>query len=347
MIYLLKMLNLYQLYKRMTPFGRRVVSYCFCVLFILVVIWLIWLPIESHINLIFMPSEGVIAEYNLQGGGMYSKNKLSSLFYISAEHTDSAYRDLKYSTYLFGLESVSIHDMKLTEKYFKRISAHNDLRHLSLHQCDFDIKWLTYLAKCRRLFTVDLEFNSDRLQWNVIKSLEKNDRLQEISLRNAGITNEDMIVLDRLSDLECLGLYSCEFSNDKTEEKFYEFIEKRADNLVLAVLANIPNIERHIQAIIDKPELDKISIASNNITDELISNIRMPIMPVGHNRQIIIKSNSISDDGLMHIRLEPRTILRLTDTTITEEGLKNFLQANPSLTGQFNTENSIVELYRK
>ncbi|MDR1054236.1 MAG: hypothetical protein LBL39_08670, partial [Planctomycetaceae bacterium] len=93
--------------------------------------------------------------------------------------------------------------------------------------------------------------------------------------------------------------------------------------------------------------LDKISIASNNITDELISNIRMPIMPVGHNRQIIIKSNSISDDGLMHIRLEPRTILRLTDTTITEEGLKNFLQANPSLTGQFNTENSIVELYRK
>jgi hypothetical protein len=73
----------------------------------------------------------------------------------------------------------------------------------------------------------------------------------------------------------------------------------------------------------------------------------MPIMPVGHNRQIIIKSNSISDDGLMHIRLEPRTILRLTDTTITEEGLKNFLQANPSLTGQFNTENSIVELYRK
>jgi hypothetical protein len=175
--------------------------------------------------------------------------------------------------------------------------------------------------------------------------------LQELSLNCVGITNEEVIVLDRLNDLECLGLYSCEFRDDKTEEKFYEFIENRADNLRLAVLANIPNIELHIQAIIDKPELDRISIASDNITDELISNIRMPIMPVGHNRQLIIKSNSISNDGLMHIRLEPRTILRLTDTKITEEGLKKFLQANPSLTGQFNfvpnTENSIVEIYRK
>ncbi|MDR1291734.1 MAG: hypothetical protein LBK06_11095, partial [Planctomycetaceae bacterium] len=195
MIYLLKKLNLYHLYKRITPFGWRVISYCFFVLFIFIVIWLIWLPIESHVNLLFMPSKGVRAEYNLQGGGKYSKNKLSSLFSIAADHAESAYSDLKYSTYLFGLESISINEMKLTEKYFKRLSAQGDFRHLSLHQCEFDSEWLTHLSKCRRLFTVDLEFSRDRLQWHVIKSLEKNNRLQELSLNCVGITNEEVIVL--------------------------------------------------------------------------------------------------------------------------------------------------------
>ncbi|MDR1291536.1 MAG: hypothetical protein LBK06_10080, partial [Planctomycetaceae bacterium] len=137
-----------------------------------------------------------------------------------------------------------------------------------------------------------------------------------------------------LTKLNCLTLRSCTFQTDKTAESFYEFIEKRAVNLRTANLINIPDIELHIQAIIDKPDLEIISMESNNITDELLSGFKMSVR---YYKVVEIKSNSISDNGLMQIQLEPKTKVRLVDTKITEDGLKKFLQANPYVTGQFTT----------
>jgi hypothetical protein len=289
----------------------------------------------------------VYAEYNFYGGIYSGDQLLSSVFAIDADHADSdlVYTDLDYSTYLFCLEFISIEEMRLTEHYFKRLSAQSNLRQVILCNCDFDSKWLTHLSKCRKLAVVELKFNGSPLQWNVIKSLEKNNNIEMITLENVGITDEDVAVLNRLTDLYFLDLRSCVFQTDKTAESFYEFIEKRAGNLRRVDLTNIPDIELHIQAIIDKPKLHTISITSNNITDELIGKIKMPI---GHRKQIKITSNSISDEGLMQIQLEPKIILDLVDTTITEEGIKNFSKANPFVTSEFLNEGngSFVKLYR-
>jgi hypothetical protein len=232
--------------------------------------------------------------------------------------------------------------MKLTERYFKQLSAQSNLRSIILENCDFESSWLLYLSKCKRLHSIALIFKSCSPQSNIIRSLEKNTVLRELTLEQSEITDEDIMVLEKLIDLEKLALSSCTFQTNQGIECFYEFIEMRAINLK-KLLLDTPDIEKHIQAIIDKPTLDLIFIVSDKITNEIISNIKMPI---GHKKRIVIKSNSISDVGLMQIQLTPDIELCLYESTITEEGLKKFLSLNPSIIGKYNNH-SEVELTHK
>jgi hypothetical protein len=280
----------------------------------------------------------IYAQYHFADSASNEKRMTSSCRIRSA-----TYQDLLDATYLFGLEHICITEMKLTEKYFQRLSVHSNMEYVILGNCDFESDWLKYFSHYKKLHSLELRLKNNPQQWNLIKPFEKNTALCRITLVRSGITDEDIIVLDKLINLQEFILVSCVFQTSQTTERFYEFIEKRANNLKIIILSDIPNLEKHVQAIIDKPTCSTIRIESDKISDEVLNNIKMP---VGHKKKIIIQSNAISDYGLMHVQLEPGIKLCLDCPKITKEGFEKFLQLNTSVLGIFK-EHFHVELEHK
>jgi hypothetical protein len=111
------------------------IMYCICIFCFYVIILLLWFPLAAHIHLFFFPPQGVYIQYSFDP--TYNKPLISSVFIVEPGHTatDST---LEYSTYLFSLDHICICNMKLSEQYFRRLSAQFNLRSIILENCDFD-----------------------------------------------------------------------------------------------------------------------------------------------------------------------------------------------------------------
>jgi hypothetical protein len=331
------------LYKFFISLRRRITCIiCIVCLFLIIVPTLP--TIVAHFYLLFLPSSGACSEYNFEkdSNGNF---RFYSTFWIDLPHSISASRDLSYSAYLFRLEYISISDMQLTEQFFLSTSRHKKLEHLYLNGCQFESHWLSHLSACKNIgsiFVLNCKSNISP-QRNIIRSIEKNQELNHLVLMNVEITEDDIISLNKLTNLSNLVLSSCTFQTNQTAEELCDFVVNKAVNMLGIRLVGVPATEKYLQAIIDKPTLDNVHIENNSITDEIISNIKIP---TGQMKDITIKSNSISDVGLLKIHIEPNIFLTLEDTTITETAWNNFLQANPTIEDCFYRKDKVTIKHR-
>jgi hypothetical protein len=236
--------------------------------------------------------------------------------------------------------------MQLTEQFFLSTARHKKLDHLSLRGCQFESHWLSHLSACKNIGSIFILNYKNNIspQRNIIRSIEKNQELNHLVLMNVEITEDDIISLNKLTNLSNLVLSSCTFQTNQTAEELCDFVVNKAVNLLGMRLVGVPTTEKYLQAIIDKPILQNIHIENNAITDEIISNIKIP---PGQMKDITIKSNSISDAGLLKIHIEPNIFLTLEDTTITEATWNNFLQANPMIEDCFYRKDKVTIRHKR
>jgi hypothetical protein len=296
-------------------------------------------------QLLFMPSTGVQVLYLLRddSGDDPEQFHVCSLFRVEVNHADSIDKDLTHSAYLFRLKLISLKEVDLSERFFLSMSRHANLKYILLYNCNFDSDWLQHIAKCADVTWIDIENDSshDKQQSNIIKSLKKNYALCWIGLTGINLTNQDVFALYNFDYLESLVLHSCEFQSILAENIFFEYIR---NNLTLKslVLKNIPNTEKYLQSIFE-PRQMHVSITNNNITDDSLDGI---IFYADKFKNITIRSNSISDKGLMKIQITERVNITLIDTAITQAGWDTFLKSNPNTTGYFAGDRVKIEYKR-
>jgi hypothetical protein len=158
---------------------------------------------------------------------------------------------------------------------------------------------------------------------------------------NVEITDDDVTSLKKLTNLAIFVLSACTFQTNRTAEEICYFVVN--SKLVNVRLIDVPNTEMYLQAIIDKPTLQNIYIKNNAITDEIIGNINLSAR---QRKNITINSNSISNAGLMKIKMKPNMFLILENTTITETDWNNFLLANPMIEDYFYQKDKVSIRYK-
>ena len=244
--------------------------------------------------------------------------------------------DLLKVSRCFRLQYLEMHDYYLSRSFFNSLSLSQTLKDVTLNDCDFDTSHLYFLKKNSRLNSVSIccKYQNNKAISNIIFELRDVKSIKYIYLKNAMLSSRDVEFFATPQNLETLCLVDCYFSSTDVKSAFFNHMRDHTTIKTLVIDAPKDGFSlEDLRSILESDKLSVVALTSDDINDDSIHRITDCVSSI---KQLTIGSNSISDSSLSGcVSIARDRILRLTSTSITEEGIKMFISDDQSVSYKF------------